>query len=151
MKKTIFIILFLLFFLVGCGNTKITPDKTTVNLANVNHFHLIEDLEIFNNLVSSNKEFIIVAGQTTCGACITYQGVLNEYIEETSVRIYYINVNEIEGSIEALRIQGKLETTPTTFIYQKGSKGESILMTQFGFINNLEDLKTTFTKYINIA
>jgi thioredoxin-related protein len=151
MRKPIFTVLLLFMFLVGCGNQKITPDKTIVNQTNDYHYHIIDDIQIFNNLVSSNKEFIIVAGQTTCSACITYQGVLNEYIEETSVRIYYVNINQVEGSLEALRVQGKLETTPTTFIYQKSSEGQSKLMTQFGFIQDVETLKSTFAKYINIA
>ena len=148
MKVHLLIILFLGLLLVGCSTYKITVDKTTVNPTNENHYHLIEDIAIFEQLVSNNKEFIIVAGQTTCGACLAYKELLNQYILETNVRIYYININEVPGSLEALRIQGELSTTPTTYIYQKSNSGESKLLNQFGYISDLDSLKSMFARYV---
>lgn len=150
MKRYLFVVICLIFTLTGCSTSKITPGSISINGDNTYHYQLIEDIGVFHQMVSNNQEFIIVAGQTTCGACLLYKEVLNEFILDTRVKIYYVNIDEVPGSLEALRFYGKLRTTPTTFLYQSSRENHSKILHQFGYVGDLEILRSTFAKYINI-
>lgn len=150
MKRYLFVVMVLVLSLSGCSTSKITPDSITISEDNTYHYLLIEDINVFKQMVSNNQEFIIVAGQTTCGACLLYKEVLNEFILDIRVKIYYVNINEVPGSLEALRFYGELKTTPTTFIYKSSKENQSKILHQFGYVGDLETLRSTFAKYINI-
>jgi hypothetical protein len=147
--KRIVLAALLLFLVSGCTNAgKISPGTTNVNLENENHFHRIDDLATFQALIAGNREFILVAGQTTCGACTSYKVVLNELIVETSIRIYYIEINLIQGSLEELRKYGTLDVTPTTYLFRSDTTGTSRLLTQFGGASNKTDLREKLEKHV---
>jgi len=149
LKRSLVWIFLILMVFTGCSTSKkITPGFTTINEANENHFHKIENIEIFNNLILSNQDFIVVAGQTTCGACASYKVLLNQYILETSVKIYYIEINQVADALETIREYGKLEYTPTTYLFKNSNTGQSKMVTQFGNFSNYQDLVSTFQRYV---
>jgi len=147
------LVLVLLIFMLasGCVNTnrnKISPGTTNVNPANENHFHQIDDLATIQALIAGNRAFILVAGQTTCGACTAYKTVLNAFIVETSIRIYYVEINMVQGSLEELKRYGTLDVTPTTYIFRSDTSESSRLLAQFGGATDVADLTNKLGKYV---
>lgn len=52
----------------------------------------------YKNLYEGDSKFIVVLGQSGCGACTSYKPIIDELVEEIDAPIYYIDVTSMEQS-----------------------------------------------------
>lgn len=65
------------------------------------------DYDGYEKVYNGNEKAIVVLGQTGCGACASFKPVINEIAKETGIKIYYVNMTEIDYS-EAVLLMDSL-------------------------------------------
>lgn len=110
MKKLIMLLISmstLLLFTTGCNNR-------------LNGYTKISYVE-FNQKKENGDTFPLVVGSNTCSACATYEVVMNQFIEDNQVEVFYIDLSTVsEEEYNNLRMEISFTGTPTTVFYQDG-------------------------------
>lgn len=97
----------LFLFTTGCNNrlngyTKISYDE-------------------FNKKKENGDTFPLVIGSSSCSACATYEVVMNGFIEDNQVEVFYIDLSTVsEEEYNYLKSEISFTGTPTTVFYQDG-------------------------------
>ena len=107
MKKIVFLILMLL--LCGCQNKTYTE---------INYDKLYKKM-------NSYEDYILLIGKDNCGACKSFEKVIEKIAEEQKIKILYLNINSLKEE-EKLLITSKYYIdsgqiyTPVLLIIEKG-------------------------------
>ncbi len=115
MKRLIISLLVLSVLLVGCSSN--------------DGFPIVSAKDVTAKL-DANENLVVVIGQTTCAACISYKPVLQELLNNYDFEFAYIeldkdnreNINElVEKHLKEASV------TPTTYIFIDGELVSSVL------------------------
>ena len=79
-------------------------------------------LDEYKELLDSNKNEVIVIGQSTCGYCVEAKLILNEVIEQTDAKINYLNVTYLQNDND------KYEEFKNSLDYFKESFGTPVML-----------------------
>lgn len=110
MKKITMLVMstcILFLFTTGCNNK-------------LNGYTKITYME-FNQKKENGDSFPLVIGSSTCSACATYEVVMNGFIDDNQVEVFYIDLDAIsEDEYNSLKTEISFTGTPTTVFYQDG-------------------------------
>lgn len=110
MKKTLTILLILISTLLlfsGC-NKKLTG-YTEISYIN------------FNSKKEANETFPLVIGSSSCTACSMYKPVMEQFITDYQVEVFYIDLSKLsDEEYEELKTEITFDGTPTTVFYENG-------------------------------
>lgn len=110
MKKIIMLmsVCALVLLTTGCGNNKL-DSYTSITYTK------------FNEKKENGDSFPLVIGSSTCSACATYKVVMEQFIENNQVEIFYIDLSNVsEEEYNKLKTEISFTGTPTTVFYQEG-------------------------------
>lgn len=87
------------------------------------------DYEKYSEMIESEKQHIIVIGQTTCPHCIAFKDAMNSVAGDYDIKIYYLNLTDMSEEertdfFESLR---KIEYNDPDFV-NKGSFGTPLTL-----------------------
>lgn len=112
MKKVIIILMSvctLLLLTTGCSNNELNS-YTEISYAD------------FNEKKENRDNFPLVIGSSTCSACATYKVVMEQFIEDNQVEIFYIDLSSVsEEEYNKLKTEISFTGTPTTVFYKDGN------------------------------
>lgn len=110
MKKTITILLVLISTILlfsGC-NRKLTG-YTEISYNN------------FNNKKEAGDTFPLVIGSSSCSACLMYKPVMEQFISDYQVEVFYIDLSKLtDDEYNKLKTEVSFDGTPTTVFYENG-------------------------------
>ena len=93
----------------GCGSNKL------------NSYTEISYIE-FSEKKESGDSFPLVIGSSTCSACATYKIVMEQFIEDNQVEVFYIDLSNVsEEEYNKLKTEISFTGTPTTVFYKEGN------------------------------
>ena len=76
----------------------------------------------FNKLKEENKTFPLVIGSATCSACMSYKPVMEQFISDYQVEVFYIDISKLsDEDYSKLKTEISFTGTPTTVFYENGS------------------------------
>lgn len=84
-----------------------------------------------------NKDnFALVIGSSTCSACASYEITMNQFIEDYSVEVFYIDISKLdESQYNNLKTEVSFTGTPTTVFYEYGK-----LTSYYNRLDGAEDI-----------
>lgn len=75
----------------------------------------------FNKLKEENKTFPLVIGSATCSACAMYKLVMEQFISDYQVEVFYIDLSKLsDEDYSKLKAEITFDGTPTTVFYEDG-------------------------------
>lgn len=75
----------------------------------------------FNKLKEENKTFPLVIGSATCSACLMYKPVMEQFISDYQVEVFYIDLSKLsDEDYGKLKAEITFDGTPTTVFYEDG-------------------------------
>ncbi len=75
----------------------------------------------FNKLKEENKTFPLVIGSATCSACSMYKPVMEQFISDYQVEVFYIDLSKLsDEDYGKLKAEITFDGTPTTVFYEDG-------------------------------
>lgn len=75
----------------------------------------------FNKLKEENKTFPLVIGSATCSACSIYKPVVEQFIIDYQVEVFYIDLSKLsDEDYGKLKAEITFDGTPTTVFYEDG-------------------------------
>ncbi|MDD3999456.1 MAG: thioredoxin family protein [Bacilli bacterium] len=116
MKKCLLIFLLLTF--TACDNTpkRVALPDDTYNQSQLKEFNTYQEIE---DKMTSNEAFIIFVYNNFCDACLSFEPVLNQFIEERQLTIYSIENSLIQRDSW---LDKQVKTTPTVLIISEQKK-----------------------------
>lgn len=110
MKKIIIVLMAMIFSVIlfsGC-------DKKLTGYTEISYSE-------FNKLKEENKTFPLVIGSATCSACAMYKPVMEQFISNYQVEVYYIDLSKLsDEDYSKLKAEITFDGTPTTVFYEDG-------------------------------
>ena len=99
----------LLFITTGCDNNKLN------GYTEISYSEFVEK--------KNNKDsFPLVIGSSTCSACAMYKVVMEQFIKENQVEVFYIDLSNVtDQEYKDLHTEISFSSTPTTVFYEDGS------------------------------
>lgn len=81
--------------------------------------------EISYNDLSNKKEsgdtFSLVIGSSSCSACAMYKPVMEQFISDYQVEVFYIDLSKLnDEEYNKLKLEISFDGTPTTVFYEEG-------------------------------
>lgn len=126
MKKVIIILISIctLFLLItGCGTNKLN------SYIEISYTEFVEKKQ-------NGDTFPLVIGSSTCSACATYKVVMEKFIEDNQVEVFYIDLSNVsEEEYNKLKTEISFNSTPTTVAYKDGK-----LTSFYNRLNGAEDI-----------
>lgn len=75
----------------------------------------------FNNKKETGDTFPLVIGSTTCSACSMYKPVMEQFISDYQVEVFYIDLSKLtDDEYNKLKTEISFSGTPTTVFYEQG-------------------------------
>lgn len=75
----------------------------------------------FNKLKEENKTFPLVIGSATCSACSMYKPVMEQFISDYQLEVFYIDLSKLsDEDYGKLKAEITFDGTPTTVFYEDG-------------------------------
>lgn len=91
----------------------------------------------------NSDTFPLVIGSNTCSACATYEVVMNGFIEENQIEVFYIDLDTVsEAEYNNLKTEISFTGTPTTVFYQAGKL--TSFYNRLGGAEDIEGVKKYF-------
>lgn len=144
MKKIPMLFLFLIFFLLGCHS--VTPIDITTDQSLTTYETITTDELV--SLLNEKADFILYISSVSCSSCQAFEPYLEEYIQETHIKVYQIEVStDFPTDNEWIPYQ----FTPTIVIVQDGS--ELIKINEYdqeGPFSSVDDFSKFLDEYVNI-
>jgi len=115
MTKKLLFLLFLFLILCGCGSQ---PGPVQLPAEDYGKAEL-KDLDYQSVLekIASKNSFVLYIYSDTCGACMSFKPVLEEFIQERNVTIYAVAKSLIE---KGSPLDKEVRLTPTVLIISGG-------------------------------
>lgn len=110
MKNVIILISICTLFLLitGCGTNKLN------SYIEISYTEFVEKKQ-------NGDTFPLVIGSSTCSACATYKVVMEQFIEDNQVEVFYIDLSNVsEEEYNKLKTEISFTGTPTTVTYKDG-------------------------------
>ena len=75
----------------------------------------------FNKLKEEKKTFPLVIGSATCSASAMYKPVMEQFISDYQVEVFYIDLSKLsDEDYSKLKAEITFDGTPTTVFYEDG-------------------------------
>ncbi len=75
----------------------------------------------FNDKKANGDTFPLVIGSASCSACAMYKPVMEQFITDYQVEVFYIDLSKLsEDEYEKLKTEITFDGTPTTVFYENG-------------------------------
>lgn len=75
----------------------------------------------FNNKKESGDTFPLVIGSSSCSACAMYKPVMEQFISDYQVEVFYIDLSKLTNDeYNKLKTEISFSGTPTTVFYENG-------------------------------
>ena len=113
MKKVV-IVIAMIFLLTGC--VKLFPKYSTYE--NINY-------DSFMDKINNKENFLLLVWQTGCSHCEDFEPTIEEIIKEYDIKVYGLNLHELEGDEPDIVANKTLTHSTPTLVYFKDGKNES--------------------------
>lgn len=75
----------------------------------------------FNNKKEAEDTFPLVIGSSSCSACAMYKPVMEQFISDYQVEVFYIDLSKLtDEEYNKLKTEISFSGTPTTVFYEQG-------------------------------
>lgn len=128
MKKLLFVMIAMLCIITGCQKQEGTIKKEYINVAQI------------KEKISNKETFVFSISRVDCPHCQNQHKMLDAYHANGVFYIFEVSKASEAEIAELLKLYPTVNSTPTTFYYEKGELKETLV----GF--NKEKLKTLLEK-----